>query len=66
MIITKIQQERLLGSIVTIQYELGIIAEGIDTEKEAKALGMILKELSQLALDIGHSEIKQMDIGDFC
>ena len=61
MKITKRQQKYLLDHIISIQTEVGLLAQNIDNAKASAAVGQILLDLSVLTNDLVHSEIISVD-----
>ena len=66
MKITKRQQKYLLDHIVSIQTEVGFLAQNIDNAKASAAVGQILLDLSVLTNDLIHSEIIGVDYTEIC
>ena len=64
MKITKRQQKYLLDHIISIQTEVGFLAQNIDNAKASAAVGQILLDLSVLTNDLVHSEIITPNCGE--
>ena len=61
MKITKRQQKYLLDHVISIQTEVGLLAQNVDNAKASAAVGQILLDLSVLTNDLVHSEIISVD-----